>query len=1004
MPVNYAESTFEHLIEQSLLNQGYLKRAPQDYDRALCLDAGLVIQFIQATQPQTWARYTKQYPAGAARRLVERLAGAIAQKGASYALLNEFKDSGCHFRLAYFRPNTTLNPAEQQRYRGNILSSIRQLRYRPENEKSQPEIDLTLFLNGIPLFTAELKNQFTGQNAADAINQYRRDRPPVEPLLAPGRCLAHFAVDDREVWVTPCLDGPDTLFLPFNRGYNYGQGNPPAAPSSGKFATSYLWDEIWAADSVLNLVQRFIYAADDPDEKGKKSGRKRYIFPRYHQLTAVRDLIDHARRRGAGQRYLIQHSAGSGKTMTISWLAHQLSVLHDDQDQPIFNTVVVVSDRRVLDRQLQSAVRSFEKTLGVVEAIDASSQQLREALESGKPIIVTTLQKFPVIAHRVGELPGKRFAVIVDEAHSSQSGSTTQAMNRALSAGSLEEAEAAEGGEQEDMEDVLVQEMILRRHLPNVSTFAFTATPKAKTLQLFGTPDAEGKPRPFSLYPMRQAIEEGFILDVLQNYVTYKAYWRLLKTIADDPQYDRQKAQRVLKSMVEVSDHAINAKVAIMVEHFAHTVAHRIQGRAKAMIVTRSRLHAVRYKLAVDAYIRQHGYPFKCLVAFSGAVEDGDNSYTETGMNTASAGERIPESATAEVFKQAEYGLLIVANKFQTGFDQPLLHTMYVDKKLGGVNAVQTLSRLNRTFKPHKQETMVLDFVNEADDIQRAFEPYYEATLLSEQTDPNILYQLQAELDDAHLYSEDEIDAFMRAYLQGRQADLAVLYALVDPVVDRVAQLERDAQQAFQGELDDFARLYAFLAQILPFLETEWERRFHFYRFLHRRILQRLPQAHGTLPLDLYHQADLEFYRVRETFDGDIKLERGAGELSPVGQARRSGGQAEEERDPLSVIIQELNKIFGIATNGDTEAAIAHLRGKLEQDITLEKGAAANPPDVFRLLFEQRADEHFAEMIDAFFKFYKQVTDNPQAKERFFEWLFEQYRHKTDRSSNKDNV
>ena len=996
MPVNVSEANFERLIEQALVGQGYLKRAPADYDRALCLDAELVIKFIQATQPQTWARYVKQYPSGAAKRLTERLAGLIARQGTSYVFHNELKDSGCHFRLAYFEPNTTLNPAEQHRFKGNMFSVVRQLRYRPPGESSQPELDLVLFLNGLPIFTAELKNQLTGQNVEHAKRQYRRNRPATEPLFQPGRCLGHFAVDDQQVYVTPYLQDEDTQFLPFNRGYNHGKGNPPAAPSSGKFATSYLWEEIWAGDSVLNLAQRFIHSPGNAGTRGKKAARRPLIFPRYHQLTAVRDLVAHARQHGPGQRYLIQHSAGSGKTMTISWLAHQLSVLHDDQDQPIFDTVVVVSDRRILDRQLQDAVRNFEKTLGVVQTIDKNSQQLREALETGKKIVVTTLQKFPVIAHRVGELAGSRFAVIVDEAHSSQSGSTTQALNRTLQASSLEEAEAEESGEQEDMEDVLVQEMALRRHLPNVSTFAFTATPKAKTLQLFGTLGPDGERRPFSLYPMRQAIEEDFILDVLKNYTTYKAYWRLLKTVTDDPQYDRKKAQRVLKYLVEISDHAIDAKVAIMVEHFAHNVAHCIEGEAKAMIVTRSRLHAVRFKLAVDRYIRVQKYPFKTLVAFSGTVQDGDNAYTETGMNTASAGTRIPESATATTFDKPETRMLVAANKFQTGFDQPLLHTMYVDKKLGGVNAVQTLSRLNRTRKPHKTETMVLDFCNEADTIQSAFEPYYEATILSEQTDPNVLYQLQSELDDTHFYSEDEIDAFIRTYLQGQYTDLAPLYALLDPVVDRVAEAAQDEQQAFRTQLNDFVRLYAFLSQILPFPETDWEKRFHFYRLLYRRVLQRLPDARGTLPLDLYDQVDIDIYRAHQTFKGDIELARGDGDLPPVGRGGRGGGETIEERDPLSIIIEELNQIFNIPTNGHTEAAIQHLQSKLQEDIALEKGAAANPPDTFRLLFDQVAGEHFGDMIDAFFKFYKQVTDNPQAKDRFFDWLYEQYQRGSD--------
>jgi type I restriction enzyme R subunit len=867
MPVNVSESNFETIIERVLVEEnGYLKRAPTDYDRGLCMDPELVIKFIQATQPSTWIRYVKQYPTEAAWRFTQRLAQQIERRGTLYTLRHEFKDSGCHFRLTYFRPNTTLNPAEQKRYRGNLFSVVRQLRYRPAGDPGQPEIDLTLLLNGLPIFTAELKNQFTGQNVQDAIKQYQRDRSSTEPIFKMGRCLAHFAVDDKEIYATPHLRDAQTEFLPFNRGYNHGAGNPPPPLTSGKFATSYLWEEMWATDSVLNLIQRFVHVYDELDAEGKKTGQKKLIFPRYHQLIAVRELVADARERGPGHRYLIQHSAGSGKTMTISWLAHQLSVLHDERDEPVFDTIVVISDRRILDSQLQNAVRQFERTRGVVKAITEDAQQLKEALETGKPIIVTTLQKFPVIARQVGDLPGRRFAVIVDEAHSSQSGASTQALHRALDVGSLEEAEAAEAGAVEDMEDILVEEMALRRPLPHVSTFAFTATPKAKTLQLFGTPGPDSKPRPFSLYPMRQAIEEGFILDVLENYVTYKSYWRLLKTIEDDPQYDRKKAQRQLKHLVELGEHAINRKVAITIEHFAHHVAHRIAGQAKAMIVTRSRLHAVRYKLAVDHYLREHEYPFKALVAFSGSVKDGDNEYTETGMNTASAGVRIPQSATANTFNKPAYRLLVVANKFQTGFDQPLLHTMYVDKKLGGVNAVQALSRLNR-IHPYKTETMALDFVNEADHIKKSFEPYYEATLLSEETDPNVLYQLQAELDDYHFYEKEEIDGFVELYFKGRNQDLGALYALLSPVVRRVAYAPKKEEQCdFRSRLNDFVRLYAFLAQVLPFAETDWEKRFHFYRFLLRRLL--VPDGH--LPPDIREKVAVDFYRTQRTFEGHI--------------------------------------------------------------------------------------------------------------------------------------
>jgi type I restriction enzyme R subunit len=996
MPVPINEQTFERNIEAALLAQGYRQRSPAAYDRALCMDPDLLLAFVQGTQPQTWAKYTRQYPTGAARRFTERVARHVERQGLLYALRHDFKDSGCHFRLAYFRPNTTLNPAEQERYRGNIFSVVRQLRYRPPADKHQPELDLVLFLNGLPLFTAELKNQFTGQNVQRAIQQYQKDRPPTEPLFALGRCLAHFAVDDQEVWVTPRLAGEETPFLPFNRGHNYGAGNPPADPSSGKYATSYLWDEIWSGDSVLNLIQRFIHQFDEQDEYDNPTGKKSLVFPRYHQLTAVRQLIDHARRHGAGERYLIQHSAGSGKTYTISWLTHQLSVLHDDQDEPIFDKVIVVTDRRVLDRQLRGAVRNFERTLGAVAAVENNSQELLAALESNTPIITTTLQKFPVIARKVSELRGTRFAIVVDEAHSSQSGSTTQAMHRALHAPTLEEAAAADAAaeaEQQDMEDVMVEEMALRHQLSNVSTFAFTATPKAKTLQLFGTPGDDGKPRPFSLYPMRQAIEEGFILDVLAHYTTYTSYWRLLKTIADDPRYDRSRAQRLLKTLVELSPHAIEAKTALIVEHFAYQVAHLLAGRAKAMIVTRSRLHAVRYKLAVDRYIRRHRYPFKTLVAFSGTVEDGGQTYTEAGMNTRSAGRRIPESATKETFEKPEYRLLIVAEKFQTGFDQPLLQAMYVDKKLGGVNAVQTLSRLNRTHAG-KPAPIVLDFVNEADAIREAFQPYYEATILSAETDPNVLYQLQAELDETHLYTAEEIDTFIAAYFQGDgRTDQAKLYALFHPVIERLAKISKDERRAFRGRLRDFVRLYAFLAQIVPFTETDWEKRFHFYRLLLKLIYQRFPEdARAALPQEIRNQVDIGSYRVRQTSEGDIALESRVSELKPVGEGAYRGGTVEPEQDPLSVIIEELNTIYDIQTNGDTEAAIRFLQQKLLADMALEAGSKVNSPETFRTLFDDRADEHFGEMVDAFYKFYKKVTANPRAKDHFFDWLFDQYR------------
>ncbi|HEX9641412.1 MAG TPA: type I restriction endonuclease, partial [Candidatus Krumholzibacteria bacterium] len=704
-----------------------------------------------ATQPKEWAKLKQHHGAAVKEQFLRRLAAEIERRGALDVLRQGIKDSGCKFRLAYFRPASGLNEETRRLHAANLFAVVRQLRYSEKNEKS---LDLVLFLNGIPIFTAELKNPLNGQDVEDAIRQYKTDRDPREPLLAYGRCLAHFAVDPDLVYVTTQLAGPKTRFLPFNQGKFGGAGNPPVPPTQNGYATGYLWEETWARDSVLDLIRQFIHEVEEEDEKGRKIGKRSLIFPRYQQLDAVRRLVAHARGAGTGQRYLIQHSAGSGKSFTIAWLAHQLATLHDARDRRVFDSIVVITDRRVLDRQLQSTMRQFEQTLGVVENIDTTSRQLKDALESGKTIIVTTLQKFPVIAKEIGELPGRRFALIVDEAHSSQSGESTKSLKAVLSAGTLEAAEKEEAEAatpEEELESTILAEMEKRGRLPNLSTFAFTATPKPKTLELFGTRCADGKFAPFHLYSMRQAIEEGFILDVLANYATYKAYWRLLKKVEHDPRYDKKKAEYLLRSFVELHPHAIGEKVKVCVEHFAAKVQGEIGGKAKAMIVTRSRLHAVRYRRAVDAYVAERGYPFKALVAFSGTVADAGGPYTESGMNG------FPEAQTAKTFEQPEYRFLIVANKFQTGFDQPQLHTMYVDKKLGGVNAVQTLSRLNRTH-PEKKGTTVLDFANDSDEIKAAFEPYYETTLLSEATDPNLLYEAQSRLGAFPVYAQPDVD------------------------------------------------------------------------------------------------------------------------------------------------------------------------------------------------------------------------------------------------------
>ncbi len=964
---------------------GYHKRSPkEDYERELCLIPRDVLDFILATQPKEWRKLREHYGETVKERFLKRLSQEIEKRGALDVLRNGVKDAGCKFRLAYFRPASGLNEELQQLHAANLFSVVRQLHHSERNPNDS--LDMVLFLNGIPIFTAELKNPLSsGWAVEEAIEQYKTTRDPRDPLLAYGRCLAHFAVDPNLVYVTTKLAKADTLFLPFNQGYSRGAGNPPVSPTRRGYATGYLWEKIWARDSVLDLIRQFIHEVDKEDDNGRKTGERFLIFPRYQQLDAVRKLVGHALLWGTGQRYLIQHSAGSGKSNTIAWLAHQLSTLHSVLDQRVFDSIVVITDRRILDRQLQRVMSSFEQTLGVVENIDTTSSQLKDALEGGKTIIVTTLQKFPVIAGQMGALPGKSFAVIVDEAHSSQSGESTKSLKSVLAAGSLEEAEREEAGEEtpEDvLENLLLAEMEKRGPLPNVSMFAFTATPKPKTLELFGTKNEKGEPEPFHLYSMRQAIEEGFILDVLRNYTTYTAYWRLLKTTEDDPRYDKSKAAYLLKSFIELHPHAIHEKIRIMVEHFATAVQDQIGGKAKAMIVTRSRLHAVRYKLAMDQYLKERGYPFRALVAFSGTVSDGGKAYTESGMNSESAGKTIGERQTAREFEKPEYRFLIAANKFQTGFDQPLLHTMYVDKKLGGVNAVQTLSRLNRTY-PGKRETQVLDFANEAEAIRKAFEPYYETTILSEETDPNLLYDIQRELLAFNVYTEAEVTAFARAYYL-QKATQSQLYAALAPIVERFHGLSEPEQGDFRGRLTDYVRLYVFLAQVLKFADADLEKLAFFARNLRRLI----PAEREKLPLEVQQNIDMESYRIQQTSNRRIKLERNGGRIEPIQSSDRQGS-APEQIEPLSLIIAELNERFGIHLSEEDRVCLEQAMNKLDEDPALEAAARVNTRENVRLTFDHKLEDVVQQIVDSNFKLYKRITDDAEFGKTLADYLFD---------------
>jgi type I restriction enzyme R subunit len=973
----------EEEVEYTVAGQpgGYKKRTTEEYNKKLCLIPEDLLNFIKATQPKQWKKLKKLEGGEAESKLLKRIKKQVDRRGTVHVLRNELRLSGCRFDLAYFRPNTGFNPEHQKKYRANFFSVVRQLKYSEDSEQS---LDLGIFLNGLPIFTAELKNPMNGQDVGDAVAQYKKDRDPREPIFQFKRCLAHFAVDPQEVYYTTKLKGYGSFFLPFNKGKQGGAGNPTPMGDEG-YATSYLWEQIWSKDSVLNLVNHFIHSIKDEE------GDEKLFFPRYHQLKAVRRMVDHAKGNSTGQRYLVQHSAGSGKSNTIAWLGHQLSSLHDATDDKVFDTVIVITDRRVLDKQLRDIVLEFQKVPGVVEAIgdDDTAEDLKEALRAGKKIITTTLQKFPYITEAMKDYKGANFAVLIDEAHSSMAGATTRQMNEVLSPTSLEEAEGNDEGEEEDIIDHIEKLIQSRGQLPNVSYFAFTATPKKKTLELFGTQQPDGSYHPFSLYTMRQAIEEGFILDVLENYTTYNTYFKLLKAIEDDPKYDQRKASSLLKKFVSLHEHAVAEKASIIVDHFDQFVSFAINKKAKAMVVTRSRLHAVRFGLAIKKIINEQNLPYEVITAFSGTVKDSETGkeYTESGMNG------FLDTQTKEQFEQPDNRFMVVANKFQTGFDQPLLHTMYVDKKLGGVNAVQTLSRLNRTH-PQKKETMVLDFANEAQEIQHAFSDYYEKTFLSEGTDQNVLYNLMEDLEDFHLYSVIDVDQFAEHYF-AKKVKQDKLYGILEPVQDRFKALGNDEQRDFYRKLRKYVRTYSFLSQILPFSDVEMEKFYAFGKYLLRFISLEDTQ----LPREVLQEVDMGSYRIQRMQQGKIDLERGGGRLEGD-QLDGEGAESGESEDPLSEIIRVINDRYGTDWK-EGDKVIKAFQDRLYKDEAVQKSAEVNSKENARITFEDKAKEHAREMIDEHFGFYKKFNDDGDFRDALIHMLFNDFQSRRQEQQSK---
>ena len=863
---------------------------PHDYDREYCVDLVQLGTFLSATQPEAAESLDLDHDSPTRRRFLARLQGEISKRGAIDVLRKGVKHGAHGLDLFYGAP-TPGNEKARESFERNRFSVTRQLRY--SRDETQRALDIGLFINGLPVFTFELKNSLTKQTVADAVDQYKRDRNLREKLFEFGRCVAHFAVDEHEVYFCTDLKGKASWFLPFNRGWDDGAGNPP---NPDGLKTSYLWRDVLARESLTDILENYAQVVESRDEKtGRK--KKTQIWPRYHQLDVVRRLLADAGASGAGKRYLIQHSAGSGKSNSIAWLAHRLIGLKRD-DAPVFDSIIVVTDRLILDRQIRDTIRQYVQVGATVGHAERSGD-LRRFIESGKKIIISTVQKFPFILDEIGnEQRGRRFAIIIDEAHSSQGGRTSAAMAQALS-------EDGQEGEEETFEDRINRLMESRRLLPNASYFAFTATPKNKTLEIFGDPDpqADGAVRhhAFHAYTMKQAIQEGFILDVLAHYTPVASYYRLAKTVEDDPEFDVKKARKKLRRYVEGHDHAIRLKAEIMVDHFHDQVLARgkIGGEARAMVVANGIKRALQYFHAIRNYLKERKSRYQAIVAFSGEHEYGGTKATEASLNG------FPSNKIAERIQEDPYRFLVCADKFQTGYDEPLLHTMYVDKTLSGIKAVQTLSRLNRAH-PRKHDAFVLDFLNDTDTIRDAFADYYRTTVLADETDPNKLHDLQADLDAAQVYAPEQIEDFVKRYLDGAERDR------LDPILDACVavyrnELDEDGQVTFKGKAKGFARTYAFLSSVLPYTNAAWEKRSIFLNFL----ISKLPAPQEEdLSKGILDAIDMESYRVEKQAMQKIALPDEDAEVEPV-PTSEGGHRPETELDRLSNIVRAFNDLFG---------------------------------------------------------------------------------------------
>lgn len=958
---NLKEQAFEKHIEKELVRRHkYRKRnADADYDKATTLDRKLLFEFLRATQAEKLARLEEIYGDALESRVVRRIDEEISRRGVIDVLRKGVEEGPVRLELMFFQPVATLNPDIEKLFRSNIFSIMRQVKFSQTTEQS---LDAVIFVNGIPIFTAELKNELTGQNVHHAMRQYRTDRDPREKLFSFKRCVAHFAMDTNEVYVTTELKEERTFFRPFNKGFENGAGNPPV---EGKHKTHYVWEEVWIPEALADILQSFVHAYEEikEDRLGKEYRQKVQLFPRYHQWRTVLNLAAACRENKVGENYLIQHSAGSGKSLTIAWLTYRLADLHTEGDEKVYDTVIVLTDRRVLDKQLRNTIKALETRPGVLIAAGEDNTRLKDALESGAKIITTTIQKFPFVEDVVAKLSAKKFALIVDEAHSSQSGELRRSVQETLG--------------DYDVEEWLLRQLASRRQPDNISYFAFTATPKHETLERFGEKQPDGSYRPFSLYSMKQAIEEKFILDVLTNYTTYRTYFKLLKKVSEDPTVPRARALSAILRYVSLHPETLEQKIEVIMTHFEQTVHNLLRGEAKAMIVTNSRKAVVRYKLALDHYLRQRNLPHKTLAAFTDTIKIDGQQYTETSINNG-----VPEDNTAREFKKPEYRFLIVAEKFQTGFDEPYLCATYVDKRLSGVQAVQALSRLNRTARD-KDRVYIFDFVNEINEIKQAFEPYCTITIISEGMDINTLNDLRDALFAMYRFEDDVLDGFVALINPDAEEIHQQANAYLDNVARRIIEelprgsngdvIEDDKYSEFLSIGNVYTKRYPYLAQVLGYSDASHEKLYLLLKYL----LKKLPRDPKKPLVEILKYIDMDSVRVVRKLKTSIKLPTETGDVHVVYGI--PGTPPEETEDPLSKIIKDVNERWGVDLGPEQQKTLDTIGQELVGDENVQDVVTNNQSmQTIGLWFTKAFDEKVDDNFDNDPKLYEILANNKQ--------------------------